>query len=620
LLLVAPLCRSQPTRPSVTTQDDPIARIRDEGMNRSQVMQTLSYLTDVIGPRLTASPNLKRANEWTRDRLTSFGLNNAHLEPWGPFGRGWSLKRFSAQVIEPQAIPLIAYPKAWSPGFDQPLVGDVVYIDARVEADLANYRGKLGGTIVLFSPPRDLEARWEPLATRMSDTDLLRHANADGGNAPTTGSPRSMSAAERRDMLAGAIGRVGAGRSATQPATTTQAAATSPTTRPDRSFALNRALWAMVAKEHVGVLVTPSPQFDGGTLLVSAATTPQSQATSRPTTGPSGATSRPSNTHPAWAKDAVDVPPQIVVATEQYNRLVRMIEQGARPRMEVDLQVQFHDDPDVITPCNTVAEIEGSDLKEQLVMVGGHLDSWHSGTGATDNGAGVAAAMEAVRIIRACDLHPRRTIRIALWTGEEEGLLGSKAYVAQHFGKYESTTQPATQPSTGPTTRPTFAGRRSGGRRFTGRGTEGGNSSATEPATTQSVARKLIRGEEYEKLSVYFNLDVGTGKIRGVYMQSNEAVRPIFRHWLAPFADMGAQTLSLSNMGGTDHLSFDDVGLPGFQFIQDPIEYWTRTHHTNFDVYDRIQAEDLKQASVILASFVYEAAMADERMPRKPLR
>jgi Zn-dependent M28 family amino/carboxypeptidase len=252
---------------------------------------------------------------------------------------------------------------------------------------------------------------------------------------------------------------------------------------------------------------------------------------------------------------------------------------------------------------NTVAEIAGGDLKDEIVMLGAHLDSWHAGTGATDNGAGCAAVMEAVRIIQALDLKPRRTIRVALWTGEEQGLYGSKAYVARHFGSYPEaeanaergrgrrSRDAATDPTSGPTTRP-----------------------------SSRPARQLVRKEEYEKLSVYFNLDNGSGKIRGVYMEGNEAVRPIFRRWLAPFEDLGATTLSLSTTGGTDHMSFDAIGLPGFQFIQDPIEYWSRTHHSNADVYDRLQAEDLKQASVILATFAYNAAMADERMPRKPLK
>jgi carboxypeptidase Q len=248
-------------------------------------------------------------------------------------------------------------------------------------------------------------------------------------------------------------------------------------------------------------------------------------------------------------------------------------------------------------------------------MLGAHLDSWHSGTGATDNGAGCAAVMEAVRILRAAGLQPRRTIRVALWTGEEQGLYGSKAYVSKHF----ATTEPSE-----PTTRPARGtrGTRAGGRGQSAPGRMAATGPSTQPSTGITSRRpappRIIRQEEYDKLSVYFNLDNGTGKIRGVYLQGNDAVRPMFRRWLAPFADLGAATLTLSNTGGTDHTPFDAVGLPGFQFIQDPIEYWSRTHHSNADVFDRAQAEDLKQASVILAAFAYDAAMADEKVPRKP--
>ncbi len=277
------------------------------------------------------------------------------------------------------------------------------------------------------------------------------------------------------------------------------------------------------------------------------------------------------------------VPPQITLAVEHFNRLVRMIQAGEKLKMAVELGVEFHDN---VMGYITIAEIEGADLKDQIVMLGAHLDSWHSSTGATDNGAGVAACMEAVRILKALDLKPRRTIRVGFWTGEEPGSFGTKAYVTEHLGSYP---EPTTRPSRGrSTTRP-----------------------STQPA------RNLIKRAEYDKLSAYFNLDNGTGKIRGIYLQGNEAARPIFRRWLTPFADLGASTITLSNTGGTDHIPFDAIGLPGFQFIQDPIEYWSRTHHSNADSFERAQADDLKQASVILATFVYNAAMMDERFPRK---
>jgi Zn-dependent M28 family amino/carboxypeptidase len=285
----------------------------------------------------------------------------------------------------------------------------------------------------------------------------------------------------------------------------------------------------------------------------------------------------------------------VTLAVEDYNRLVRMIKQGEKLKMAVDLQVQFQDqDP---MAYNTVAEIPGSDLKDEIVMLGAHMDSWHSGTGATDNGAGVAVTMEAVRIIQALKLHPRRTIRIGLWSGEEEGLLGSRAYVASHFGYYTNLTNSSAVRS------PRDSGGRSPG---VGGNRAGGN-------------RKLVKGREYDKISGYFNLDNGTGKIRGVYMQGNEGIRPLFRKWLEPFYDLGAETLTLSNTGGTDHLSYDGIGIPGFQFIQDPMDYFTRTHHSNEDVFDRIQGDDLRQCATIMAAFVYQTAVMDEKLPRKPV-
>ncbi|HEY5402513.1 MAG TPA: M20/M25/M40 family metallo-hydrolase, partial [Pyrinomonadaceae bacterium] len=288
--------------------------------------------------------------------------------------------------------------------------------------------------------------------------------------------------------------------------------------------------------------------------------------------------------------------PQLVLSVEQYNRVVRMLQAGEAVKMTVDLSVAFQDTD--LMSYNTVAEIPGTDLKDEIVMLGGHMDSWHSGTGATDNGAGVSVAMEAVRIIQSLGLKPRRTIRIALWSGEEEGLLGSRAYVAEHFGSMQN---PATSTASG------GSGAGSGMSSGNGAGPQGGG----------APAMVLVKKAEWERLSGYFNLDNGTGKIRGVYLQGNEAIRPLFRQWLAPFKDMGATTLSISNTGGTDHLSFDGVGLPGFQFIQDEIEYDTRTHHSNQDVFDRIQADDMKQAATIMAAFVYNTAMRDEKLPRK---
>jgi hypothetical protein len=528
--------------------NDPIVRIKDEGMNRSQVMETLSYLSDVIGPRLTASPGMKRANNWTRDTLEKWGMQNAHLEAWGPFGRGWSLKRFSAQVVDPLTIPLIAYPKAWSPATKGRITGDVVYLDAKNDADLEKYKGKLKGAIVLTQAPRELKARFAPLGTRQDEKTLLALADA-----PAPGGGRGFGG-----------GGGGGGFRMTQEQ------------RAVVNFNARKLLFAQ--EEGAAVLADASRAGDGGTIFVQQATVPAIIPDVQPAT--------PAPRVNAYDKTAPKLLPQIVLANEHYNRIVRMLQAGEKVKMEVNIGVEWQDaDP---MGYNTVAEIPGSDptLKDEVVMLGGHMDSWHAGTGATDNGAGVAVAMEAMRIIQTLGLKPKRTIRIGLWTGEEEGLLGSAAYVAKHFGKLEP-----------------------------------GNPGVVPPGTPNSqpaAPPKLTTLPEYEKFDAYFNLDNGTGKIRGVYLQGNEAVRPLFRQWLTPFRDLGAQTLSISNTGGTDHLSFDRIGLPGFQFIQDEIEYDTRTHHSNMDVFDRVQADDMKQAATIMAAFVYQTANRDEKIPRKP--
>jgi carboxypeptidase Q len=520
--------------------NDPIERIKDEGMNRSQVMQTLSYLSDVIGPRLTASPGMKRSNEWTRDQLTKWGLQNAHLEAWGPFGRGWTLKRFSAEVTEPLTIPLIAYPKAWSPGTGGPITAPVVYVDAKDEAELQKFKGQLKGAIVLTSKMREVKAHFDAPGTRRDDKSLLGLADAP--------EPRSGGGGGRRFQL-----------------TPEQRAAFLFTARKTQFF----------YDEEAALLVDTSRLGDGGTIFVQSASVPQ--PISDEPFGPNA----PRQIQ-AYDKAAPKIIPQLVLAVEHYNRMARMIEAGENVKMTVDLAVEWQDaDP---MGYNTIAELPGTDLKDEVVMLGGHMDSWHAGTGATDNGAGVAVAMEAMRILQTLNLKPRRTVRIALWTGEEQGLLGSRAYVAEHFGKLE----PA----------PVVAG------------------AQPSPSPAQS---SLVKKPEYEKFSAYFNLDNGTGKVRGVYLQGNEAARALFRQWLMPFRDMGASTLSISNTGGTDHLSFDAIGLPGFQFIQDEIEYDTRTHHSNQDVFDRIQADDMKQAATIMAAFIYNAAMRDEKLPRKPM-
>jgi hypothetical protein len=495
-------------------------------------------------------------------KLESWGLTNAHLEAWGPFGRGWELKHFSAQIVEPQVFPLIACPQAWSPGLKRPLTANVFYLGGVTSSNLDSYKGKLQDAIVLVSPMRELLPRFEPLASRQSESNLTRLAGLTGN------ADRNRGGGRRPQFN---TNRISPGR-----------------------------LLAFLQKEKVGVVINESSQGDGGTIFVQSATAPSTNASTN-TFGAGGRGGGFGARGPsAYAMKAPAMPPQITLAAEDYNRLVRMLQQGVPLKMEVDLKVKYHyEDP---MAYNTIAEIPGTDLKDQIVMLGGHMDSWQGGTGATDNGVGVAVAMEAVRIIEAAHLQPRRTIRVALWTGEEEGLLGSKAYVSNHFGSFGTNVFP--RPRFGFNDAPSATG---------------AQATTNDASTNEPPPPPLLRGPEYDNLSVYFNLDNGAGKIRGIYMQGNEAVRPIFAKWLAPFHDQGAETLTVSRTGSTDHISFDTIGLPGFQFIQDPLEYSTRTHHSNQDVFDRIQAEDLKQCATIMAAFVYDAAMIDEKIPRKPL-
>jgi carboxypeptidase Q len=515
-----------------------VTRIRDEGFNNSKVMETLAQLTDVHGPRLTGSPQNKKAAEWARQEMESWGLSNARLESWGPFGRGWSMEKAAVTLISPAAGPVLAIPKAWTPGTDGPVRGKVKKVRLASNADLEEHKGKLAGSILLLSNTRPLTAPEQAAFRRYSETEL---SDLSQFQFPTA----------RPVAPSGPPGPPQPGPSA------------APTPPPfDREGArernrFQRRLAEFLAAEKVLATLEISDR-DGGIVRVG------------------GGGSRQKSENPGVTA--------LVVSAEHFNRIHRLLDRKVEVEMEVDVKATFHDDDP--NSYNVLAEIPGTDKRGEIVMLGAHLDSWHAGTGATDNAAGSATVMEALRILKALDVKPKRTIRVALWSGEEQGLLGSRAFVSQHFASRPESTDPEEREL------PAFMRRNSG------------------PLTVKP---------DHEKFSVYFNLDNGTGKIRGIYTQQNAAAGPIFDAWLRPFHDLGATTVTNRNTGGTDHQAFDAVGLPGFQFIQDQADYSTRTHHTNMDVYDRLQRDDMMQASVIMASFAYHAAMRDGRFPRKPM-
>jgi carboxypeptidase Q len=495
-----------------------ISRIRYEGFRNSKVMEFASGLMDSIGERLTGSPNLKRANEWTRDQLTAMGLSNAHLEAWGPFGRGWANQYVNVRMTSPDVAPLLAYAKAWTPGTSGVVSGKCIRAIIEEKKDFEKYRGKLAGMIVILGPDPDVKPITEAPFKRLSDDDLAKISEYQ---IPSEHAPfRYVEFLKRQQFI--------------------------------------KDLNQFFADEKVLAVIDHSRGAGGGTVFVQSG---GSYKTGETTTIP-----------------------QLTMAVEHWTRIARLLQQKKDVTLELNVANTFYDDDPM--QYDTIAEIPGTDKKDEVVMLGAHLDSWHAGTGATDNGAGTIVMMEAVRILKALDIHPRRTIRIGLWTGEEQGLLGSQYYVEHHFGSRPPMEEPAMQG------RPTLLRREAG------------------PVTVKP---------EQARVSAYFNVDNGTGKIRGIYLQENAAVAPIFEAWMRPFKDLGMTTLTMRNTGGTDHLSFDAVGIPGFQFIQDPIEYETRTHHSNMDVYDRLQPDDLKQISVIVAGFVYDAAQRDQMLPRKPI-
>jgi len=483
-----------------------VQKIKEEGLNKSQVMQTAFYLTDVSGPRLSNSPGLKKAQEWAANTLKSWGLQNVAIEPWGKFGRGWEIQKNYAAITAPYYNAIIAAPKAWTPGTNGLLKAPVVLIKVDSVADLDKYKGTLKGKVVILDVNSSINTSFKSDGSRYSDEDLAKMAEPMAPRAANAGGGANQ------QQMAALI----------------------------KQRALRAQLGELFINEGVGLILS-SGRGTHGTFFTS-----------------NGA---------SYAADAKPVAPELEVSQEDYLRIVRLLKAGQPVEFEADTKTRFVDDD--LQGYNVVGEIPGTDkkLKDQVVMIGAHLDSWHAATGATDNAAGSAVMMEAMRILKAAGFKPKRTIRIALWSSEEQGLYGSRNYVLNHFG---------------------------------------------DPKTMELKP-------EQAKVTAYYNLDNGTGKIRGVYLQGNEAIGPIFKEWLAPFNDMGAKILTLRNTGGTDHLSFDAVGIPGFQFIQDGIEYNTRTHHTNMDTYDRLIEDDLKQAATIVASFVYHSAQRAELLPRKEL-
>lgn len=518
-----------------------IHRIKSEAFEDSKVMDTLFWLTDANGPRLTGSPGLRSAQDWALHALQGWGAANGHLEKWGTFGRGWSMSRYSASMVAPTFASLQGIPKAWSGPTDGPVTAEAVLaplflpseraemsdmnkLRARIKKYSDEHKGKLRGKVVLLEMARELELPTELPSSRYDDAKLAALVVAPEPTPsvpvewPVTKLPPDPKKA--REFLSGLP----------------LAVQVDYYERRSQSY---DPLWAFFREEGVAAVFMTDRRGDGGLVFAEAVN---------------------------GRDPKLPIPPPVIVlAPEPYDRIVRLVDKKIPVKLEVDLQARFYDDaPDGL---NVIAEIPGGRKKDEVVMLGAHLDSWHAATGATDNGAGSAVVLEAFRILKTLKLPMDRTVRLALWSGEEQGLLGSLGYVKSHFA---------------------------------------------DPVT-------MALKPEHAKLAAYFNLDNGTGKIRGIYLQGNDMVRPIFEQWLVPFHDQGASTITIRNTGGTDHESFDGVGLSGFQFIQDPLDYGTRTHHSNLDTYDHAQAGDLMQAAAILAAFVYEAATRPEQLPRKPL-
>jgi len=484
---------------------DVVEKIRDEGFNRSQVLEYISYMSDVIGPRLTASPNMRQAQQWTKSKMDEIGLVNTAIEPWGEKFVSWDVEYISIHMLEPDYQVVFGYPLAFTPGTNGKIVNEVTIVDIKKKEDLEKFRGKLKDAIVLSTPKMPVTPRFNPDAFRHTEESLSVYA--------TLGTDTLYKQYQKGQPLQKRVRIEGLS---------------------------DQELMKFFKDEGVAVVLKASTGSDG-TVLVS---------------GRPGSRDRS-------LKGVQNSLPILSIAAEHYNRLYRVAERGIPVKMEIEIRVDAHEDnPEGF---NVVGEIKGTDLAHEIVMLGGHMDSWHSGTGASDNASGVSVALEALRILKAVGAEPRRTIRAALWSCEEGGLRGSRGYVKNHFGN----------PKDG------------------------------------------IKSD-YDNFSVYFNMDNGTGQFRGVHMQENKQVAPIFEAWMKPFHDLKMKILSQYSNRGTDHLAFDAAGLPGFQFLQDRIDYRARTWHYNMDTFDHIVPRDVKINSVIMASFIYHAAKRDEKMPRKP--
>ena len=503
-------------------------RIRQEAIDHSHVMEFASGLMDGIGPRLTGSPNLKHANEWTRDQFTAMGCSNAHLEDWGEFGMGWQQLNAWARMTAPDTAVFIMQAAPWSPSTNGVISAPAELVEIKKEKDFDKYKGKLAGKIVFLGEMREVQPEDKPLFIRRDENNLKKMAE--------------YPLKPQEDNLAAFIKRL----------------------------ELREKAGKFLAAEKALAVVVPSRAGrngggSGGTLFDDTGSTF------------------------GWfvfQRDHANPLPVAVTAVENYGRVSRLLKANVPVNMELNLDVKFTGDHE--HGFDTVAEIPGTDprLKDEVVMVGAHLDSWASATGATDNGAGTVVALEAMRILNALQVKPRRTIRVALWTGEEQGEFGSYGYVKQHFADIPRSSEPDQLKLT--------------------------------EYDRKAVGPIQLKPEQ-QKISAYFNVDNGSGRIRGVYLQQNAAVSPIFAQWIEPLKDLGVTTLSMRDTGGTDHEAFDAVGIPGFQFIQDPLDYGSRTHHSNMDTYERLQKQDLAQAALVEAIFVYNAAMRDQMLPRKPL-